>query len=109
MKFGLGLFSMQAPSGSNKTHRELYRKMLEQVVVVEEIGFDSTWLVEHHFREDGGTRRYSSLLPPWRRAPRSSLSAPACTFCPSIILYKRRKILLSSIQLPTAEFVGTRG
>jgi len=53
MKFGLGPFSMQAPPGSRKTHAELYREMLEQVVVAEEIGFDSAWLVEHHFMEDG--------------------------------------------------------
>jgi len=44
---------MQSPLGSGKSHAELYREMLEQVVVAEEIGFDSAWLVEHHFMEDG--------------------------------------------------------
>jgi len=53
MKFGLGPFSMQAPPGSGKSHADLYREMLEQVAVAEEIGFDSAWLVEHHFMEDG--------------------------------------------------------
>ena len=53
MKFGLGPFSMQRPSGSAKNHAELYRETLEQVVVAEEIGFNSAWLVEHHFMEDG--------------------------------------------------------
>lgn len=53
MKFGLGPFSMQAPPGSGQSHAELYREMLEQVTVAEEIGFDSAWLVEHHFMEDG--------------------------------------------------------
>jgi alkanesulfonate monooxygenase SsuD/methylene tetrahydromethanopterin reductase-like flavin-dependent oxidoreductase (luciferase family) len=53
MKFGLGPFSMQAPPGSHETHAELYRTMLEQVVIAEEISFDSAWLVEHHFMEDG--------------------------------------------------------
>ena len=36
-----------------KTHTELYREMLEQVVIAEDIGFESAWLVEHHFMEDG--------------------------------------------------------
>ncbi len=53
MRFGLGPFSMQSPPGSGKTHTELYREMLEQVVIAEDIGFESAWLVEHHFMEDG--------------------------------------------------------
>ena len=53
MRFGLGPFSMQSPPGSGKTHAELYREMLEQIVIAEDIGFESAWLVEHHFMEDG--------------------------------------------------------
>jgi probable F420-dependent oxidoreductase len=53
MKFGIGPFSMQAPPGSGTSHATLYREMLEQVAVAEELGFDSAWLVEHHFMDDG--------------------------------------------------------
>ena len=53
MRFGLGPFSMQSPPGSGLSYAQLYREMLEQVVIAEEIGFDSAWLVEHHFMDDG--------------------------------------------------------
>ena len=53
MKFGIGPFNLQAAHGSGKPHAEVYREMLEQVELAEELGFDSAWLIEHHFKEDG--------------------------------------------------------
>ena len=53
MRFGIGPFSMQLRPGSGQTHAQLYREMLDQIVIAEEIGFESAWLVEHHFLEDG--------------------------------------------------------
>lgn len=53
MRFGIGPYTMQLPPGSGKTHADLYREMLEQIVVAEELGFESAWLAEHHFLEDG--------------------------------------------------------
>ena len=53
MKIGLGPYGMQAPPGSGFSHVQLYREMLEQVEVAEELGYDSVWLTEHHFLPDG--------------------------------------------------------
>lgn len=53
MKFGVGLFSMQTHSESNTDHNEIYRNSIEQVRIAEESGFDSAWLSEHHFLDDG--------------------------------------------------------
>ncbi len=53
MKIGLGPYGMQAPSGCGFSHEQLYREMLEQVEVAEELGYDSVWLTEHHFLDDG--------------------------------------------------------
>lgn len=53
MKFGAGLFSMQAHSDLNIGHKDIYRAALEQTKLAEEVGFDSVWLSEHHFLEDG--------------------------------------------------------
>jgi alkanesulfonate monooxygenase SsuD/methylene tetrahydromethanopterin reductase-like flavin-dependent oxidoreductase (luciferase family) len=53
MKFGIGPFNLQVPHGSGKPHTQVYREMLEQVELAEELGFDSAWLIEHHFKEDG--------------------------------------------------------
>ena len=53
MQFGLGPFSMQSPPGAGKIYAGLYREMLNQVEIAEEIGFESAWLVEHHFMDDG--------------------------------------------------------
>lgn len=52
-QFGLGPFSRHAPPGAGQSLAEPYREMLEQVAVAEEVGFDSAWLGEHHFMEDG--------------------------------------------------------
>lgn len=53
MKFGSGLFSMQSHRNLKKKHNEIYLDTLEQVELSEKCGFDSAWLSEHHFLEDG--------------------------------------------------------
>lgn len=53
MHFGIGPFTMQLPPGSRKTHADLYAEMLDTVKLAEELGFESAWLAEHHFQEDG--------------------------------------------------------
>lgn len=41
--------------GSTMTFEKLYRDSLDQIVWAESLGFDSVWLTEHHFVEDGYT------------------------------------------------------
>jgi alkanesulfonate monooxygenase SsuD/methylene tetrahydromethanopterin reductase-like flavin-dependent oxidoreductase (luciferase family) len=41
------------PPGSTLSFRELYRESLAQVQAAEQLGFDSVWLTEHHFTDDG--------------------------------------------------------
>lgn len=41
---------------------ELYRGLLDQAVLAEELGFDSVWLSEHHFTEDGYLPSLASML-----------------------------------------------
>ncbi|MCI0453580.1 MAG: LLM class flavin-dependent oxidoreductase [Candidatus Dadabacteria bacterium] len=53
MKFGIGLFSMQTHPENPYSHAELYRNTIEQVKLAEEFNFDSAWISEHHFLEDG--------------------------------------------------------
>jgi alkanesulfonate monooxygenase SsuD/methylene tetrahydromethanopterin reductase-like flavin-dependent oxidoreductase (luciferase family) len=53
MKFGIGLFSLQTHPDNPIPHTELYRNTLEQVKLAEEVNFDSAWISEHHFLEDG--------------------------------------------------------
>lgn len=53
MHFGIGPFTMQLPPDSSKTHADLYNEMLDTVVLAEELGFESAWLAEHHFQDDG--------------------------------------------------------
>lgn len=53
MKFGIGYFSMQSPPHNPRSHKELYSEMLEEVKLADQMGFDSAWLTEHHFLEDG--------------------------------------------------------
>lgn len=53
MKFGIGLFSMQTHADLKVDHGKLYSAALEQTKLAEDVGFDSAWLSEHHFLEDG--------------------------------------------------------
>jgi alkanesulfonate monooxygenase SsuD/methylene tetrahydromethanopterin reductase-like flavin-dependent oxidoreductase (luciferase family) len=57
----LGLaYTFRNPAQWRIPFPELYKAQLRQIVRAEELGYDSVWLTEHHFLEDG----YScSLLP----------------------------------------------
>jgi alkanesulfonate monooxygenase SsuD/methylene tetrahydromethanopterin reductase-like flavin-dependent oxidoreductase (luciferase family) len=59
MNFGL-LMAFRNPPPTKTPFTEIYRKHLDLAVEAEELGYDSIWLTEHHFVDDG----YSpSLLP----------------------------------------------
>ncbi|HEY5640482.1 MAG TPA: LLM class flavin-dependent oxidoreductase [Dehalococcoidia bacterium] len=52
MKFGIfHELSVGKPWHANSEH-EVYHNALEQVVLADELGFDQTWAVEHHFLEE---------------------------------------------------------
>ncbi|HVY55611.1 MAG TPA: LLM class flavin-dependent oxidoreductase, partial [Thermodesulfobacteriota bacterium] len=53
MKFGVGLFGMQTHQELPYTHPEIYRNTLDQVKLAEKVNFDSAWISEHHFLDDG--------------------------------------------------------
>jgi alkanesulfonate monooxygenase SsuD/methylene tetrahydromethanopterin reductase-like flavin-dependent oxidoreductase (luciferase family) len=53
MKFGVGLFGMQTHQELQYTHPELYKNTLEQVKLAEKVNFESAWISEHHFLDDG--------------------------------------------------------
>lgn len=59
MNFGL-LMPFQNPSRWAQPYPDLYREHLEQIVLAEELGYDTIWLTEHHFDDDGWS---PSLLP----------------------------------------------
>jgi alkanesulfonate monooxygenase SsuD/methylene tetrahydromethanopterin reductase-like flavin-dependent oxidoreductase (luciferase family) len=59
VNFGL-LFPFRNSARSRLSFPELYHKHLDLTVRAEELGFDTIWLTEHHFVEDGYS---SSLLP----------------------------------------------
>lgn len=53
MKFGVGYYTMQSPPHKQRSHKELYAEMLEEVSMADQMGFDSAWLSEHHLLDDG--------------------------------------------------------
>lgn len=59
MDFGL-LFPFRNSARSRVSFPDLYRKHLDLTVSAEELGYDTIWLTEHHFVDDGYS---SSLLP----------------------------------------------
>lgn len=59
MKFGL-LMPFWNPTRWEQPFPELYQNLLDQIVKVEELGYDHIWLTEHHFDADGWS---PALLP----------------------------------------------
>lgn len=53
MKFGIGLFTLQTHSDNPVSPAVLYKQTLEQVILAEQVNFDSAWISEHHFLPDG--------------------------------------------------------
>lgn len=53
MRFGIGAFTGQVPTGDSRTFHEIYEAELELIRIAEENGFESTWVAEHHFTQVG--------------------------------------------------------
>ncbi|HEX6230114.1 MAG TPA: LLM class flavin-dependent oxidoreductase [Actinomycetota bacterium] len=51
--FGYGLITCQRSPSDPRTDTELYAEALELSREAEELGFDSVWVSEHHFVDDG--------------------------------------------------------
>lgn len=60
MKVGVGMLTAQRPTGDSRSAAEVYRDLLVVGEEAERLGFDSIWLTEHHFVDDG---YMPSLLP----------------------------------------------
>lgn len=53
MRFGVGLWCLQGTATSPRHHIQAYRELREDALLVEELGYESVWLSEHHFFYDG--------------------------------------------------------
>jgi alkanesulfonate monooxygenase SsuD/methylene tetrahydromethanopterin reductase-like flavin-dependent oxidoreductase (luciferase family) len=60
MRLGFGLITCQRSPGDARNDEALYADGLDLAVFAEELGFDSVWVSEHHFVDDG---YMPSLLP----------------------------------------------
>ena len=54
VRFGLW-YDFRNPAPSRYSFEDLYQEYLKQIVWAEQLGFESVWLTEHHFVEDGYT------------------------------------------------------
>lgn len=53
MKFGVGLYCLQATASTPRHPSTPYRELLEDARLLEDWGYDGMWLSEHHFFYDG--------------------------------------------------------
>ena len=53
MEFAVSLWGMQAMRSALHHHVSLYRELIEDCQLAEDLGFHSLWLTEHHFWYDG--------------------------------------------------------
>lgn len=60
LKVGFGLITCQAGPGDRRSEGERYREAVMLAEEAERLGFDSVWVSEHHFVDDG---YMSALLP----------------------------------------------
>ena len=54
MRFGL-VYDFRNPAAWRKPWPEVYAGLLDQIALADDLGYDSIWLTEHHFVEDGYT------------------------------------------------------
>src|SRR5581483_9940053 len=47
------LFTFRNPAGAGRSFVEVYAETLRQIQYAEDLGYDTIWLTEHHFAEDG--------------------------------------------------------
>lgn len=52
VRFGV-LYDFRCPPGSTMPLPELYARTLDQIKTVDTLGYDSVWISEHHFVDDG--------------------------------------------------------
>ena len=55
VRFGLWYDFRNPPGPRAPSFEDLYASVLDQIVTAEGLGFDSVWLTEHHFVDDGYT------------------------------------------------------
>ena len=69
MKFGI-MFSFVRPPGFEMTEQETYRELKELVPLIEELGYHSFHVTEHHFQSRRAcSMRRSPSLPSHRLMP----------------------------------------
>lgn len=61
MKFGYYILNTYVPELDGASP-QLYSRWLEQIDAAEDLGFDSLWVTEHHFRPFGGMMPSPQLL-----------------------------------------------
>jgi len=52
VRFGV-VYDFRNPPDSGRAFPDLYAATLEQIRLVDQLGYDSVWITEHHFVEDG--------------------------------------------------------
>jgi probable F420-dependent oxidoreductase len=53
VRLGYGLITCQRPPDDPRSDADLYREVVERCVTAERVGFDSVWVSEHNFVDDG--------------------------------------------------------
>jgi probable F420-dependent oxidoreductase len=61
VRFGLA-YDFRNPARWQRPWPELFAALLDQIAYAEQLGFDSIWITEHHFVEDGYTPAPLTLL-----------------------------------------------
>ena len=78
MKFGYGLITCQRTATETRSDVELYRDAVESAELAERLGFDSVWLSEHHFVDDGYMPSVLPVAAAIAPAPSGCRSARRC-------------------------------
>ncbi|MFB6310166.1 MAG: LLM class flavin-dependent oxidoreductase [Salinirussus sp.] len=55
MRFGIGPLTFQRAPWDDRSFHDIYAEGVDLVQLAESVGFDSVWVAEHHFADDGFT------------------------------------------------------
>ena len=96
LRLGCGVITCQRIAGSGRPFEDIYADELAYAVAAEEVGFDSVWLSEHHFTEDG----YLSAIFPMMAAIAARTSRVAMDG-PAVLAEVTRPVLHVAATPPT--------
>jgi Luciferase-like monooxygenase len=98
------MFSLHNPPKWKKPWADIYESQLEQAKLAEDLGYDTVWLTEHHFAEDGYSPSLMTSRAPLQPGLAGFASGQSSCWCCCTIPFASQRTLPPSTSYPGGRF-----